>query len=837
MTKQLEGTKSPMKKGVLRRVFGVLVVLLVASAVLVGAGSADTGNVDLWDGTYDTSWYTGHESDQEYTLTTAEQLAGLVDLVGGKYSKDVEENAQGTGKKQFAGKTIKLGADIDLAGIEWIPIGVRAIDDDRSINIGSSGFRGTFDGQGYTIYNLKITDENVGLQSTGGKINVGFFSTIGPGCIKNVTFDKPVFKILKDHHDTTNPKDIQVGVVVGTYSNVASYVDNVHVTNLDWDVYADISGGIIGIGLNVNNCSVSGTANVGVESWFGGIAGTMRQITGEVEDFKNNRFSGTITGKNTYAGYLIGSAPFFNSGDNYRAINISGCSYSGSSGLTSDKVYANKRYDAYIMRDDGTEIFGNLTLVLDAAVDNDIVKIKVGTGNAASGYGDVEITGKALTIVGEGEVPINIIAGAGSSITITGGSFDGTLAGKDGGTITVSGGSFSADPSAYVIEGYASFEDPQNSGSWIIGHSVTYADGFGTPIQVHYVKHGEAAPEFTGEVPTRTNFTFNGWDKEASPTVEINEIYNATWIHADEPIEPEMPGVSKTGETTKIEAGSTGTTITVPEDNKNTAVITDPSTDTKITVTFSADQINTGSVNSVEGTVVSVQVSYAEALAGSDSGTSGSTTYKLDLYMTNLTEGLPIIDPTYDETKAKGEAAKLGNYYIPFAMINASVPSSSSVTLDDINKNLTKDGKGVKLTFSIPEEFVEKYGKEKFYVLHFKDGEVPKKLIPTWNGPTDGKWELTVSGDGFSGYIVVVDTYVAKESSSSSSSSGSSVWLSEPATEQPTPTQTPTETATPTDTVPTDIPSTQPTATPASPGFGILATLAGLGAVAVLRRQ
>ncbi len=71
--------------------------------------------------------------------------------------------------------------------------------------------------------------------------------------------------------------------------------------------------------------------------------------------------------------------------------------------------------------------------------------------------------------------------------------------------------------------------------------------------------------------------------------------------------------------------------------------------------------------------------------------------------------------------------------------------------------------------------------------------------------------------------------------SSSSSSSGSSVWLTETPTQTPTP--TPSETATPTDSVPTDIPVTQPTEEPSSPGFGILAALAGLGAVAVIRRK
>ncbi len=84
--------------------------------------------------------------------------------------------------------------------------------------------------------------------------------------------------------------------------------------------------------------------------------------------------------------------------------------------------------------------------------------------------------------------------------------------------------------------------------------------------------------------------------------------------------------------------------------------------------------------------------------------------------------------------------------------------------------------------------------------------------------------------------LTIVDNTKQPSSSSSSSSSGSSVWLTETPTPTPTQTATPTETV-PTDTVPTDIPVTQPTEEPSSPGFGILAVLAGLGTVAVLRRK
>lgn len=56
---------------------------------------------EIWNGTADTSWYDNNPTAQEYTLTTAEELAGLAELVNNK-------------THDFTNKTIKLGADIVL---------------------------------------------------------------------------------------------------------------------------------------------------------------------------------------------------------------------------------------------------------------------------------------------------------------------------------------------------------------------------------------------------------------------------------------------------------------------------------------------------------------------------------------------------------------------------------------------------------------------------------------------------------------------------------------------------------------------------------------------------
>ena len=56
-----------------------------------------------WDGAVDLSWYNG--TDTEFTIITARQLAGV--------AEPVNSNAA-----DFAGKTIRLGADISLLRYE-----------------------------------------------------------------------------------------------------------------------------------------------------------------------------------------------------------------------------------------------------------------------------------------------------------------------------------------------------------------------------------------------------------------------------------------------------------------------------------------------------------------------------------------------------------------------------------------------------------------------------------------------------------------------------------------------------------------------------------------------
>ena len=107
-----------------------------------------------WTGAVNTEWY--NDTDKEFTLTTAEQLAGLAEIVN-------------SGKDSFAGKTVKLDADMDLNNVNWTPIGVD-----------SNKFVGTFIGTGYTISNLRVV---------GGKALGLFGKTFTGAHIEGVTID------------------------------------------------------------------------------------------------------------------------------------------------------------------------------------------------------------------------------------------------------------------------------------------------------------------------------------------------------------------------------------------------------------------------------------------------------------------------------------------------------------------------------------------------------------------------------------------------------------------------------------------------------------------------
>ena len=118
-----------------KKLLSLLLALCLVMALVPMTAFAEGTSVDNWDGTADTSWYTSAPDASEYHISTAEQLAGLAQLVNDKATP-----------VSFEGKTIYLDNDLDLSGTQWTPIG--------NGNNFVRHFAGTFDGQYHKIMNL-----------------------------------------------------------------------------------------------------------------------------------------------------------------------------------------------------------------------------------------------------------------------------------------------------------------------------------------------------------------------------------------------------------------------------------------------------------------------------------------------------------------------------------------------------------------------------------------------------------------------------------------------------------------------------------------------------------
>ena len=154
-----------------KRFGSLLLILALCFTLLPTAALATDNSVDTWDGTADTSWYVGHETNKEYHITTAEQLAGLAQLVN-----------TDPGTTNFAGKTFYLENDLDLSGHEWISIGTVLGGDYPEYS-----FCGVFDGQGYVISNLYSHESYIkGADESHNLLRNALFGSVYNGEVKNL---------------------------------------------------------------------------------------------------------------------------------------------------------------------------------------------------------------------------------------------------------------------------------------------------------------------------------------------------------------------------------------------------------------------------------------------------------------------------------------------------------------------------------------------------------------------------------------------------------------------------------------------------------------------------
>ena len=154
-----------------KRIGSLLLILALCFTLLPTAAFAEGTSVDNWDGTADTSWYTSAPDASKYHISTAEQLAGLAQLV----------NAD-PGTTNFAGKNFYLENDLDLSGHEWISIGTGKGGSDPEYS-----FCGVFDGQGHVISNLYSHESYIeGADESHNLLRNALFGSVYNGEVKNL---------------------------------------------------------------------------------------------------------------------------------------------------------------------------------------------------------------------------------------------------------------------------------------------------------------------------------------------------------------------------------------------------------------------------------------------------------------------------------------------------------------------------------------------------------------------------------------------------------------------------------------------------------------------------
>ncbi len=244
-----------------------------------GFGS-DYDKIDEWDGTSDTSWY--NSSSNEFSLSSAEQLAGLAELV--------------TQGNNFQGKTITLDTHVDLQGVEWTPIG------------GATPFRGTFNGNGKTVSHLAINS---------AANNAGFFGYVIGGTIQNLTISDA------DVKTTGNGAGILAGRIVG------GSVSDVEVSgSVEGNYY---TGGVVGCvvtsDVRIENCVNHADINGGQQ--VGGIVGTAYNANGTTV-IANCVNYGSVSDKSGYgAGGIVGFLSGYGNSRDHKAPTVENCTNYG----------------------------------------------------------------------------------------------------------------------------------------------------------------------------------------------------------------------------------------------------------------------------------------------------------------------------------------------------------------------------------------------------------------------------------------------------------------------------------------------------------------------------
>ena len=281
----------------MKKRIGSLLLILALCFTLLPTAAFAADSTAAWDGTADTSWYTDHKTDTEYHFTTAEQLAGLAQLVNDK-----------TASVSFEGKTICLDNDLDLSGSQWTPIG------DGSNH--ERFFAGTFDGQHHKIMNLyhHYTGDEL--------VRNGLFGVVSDGgTLKNL--------LVIDADIASNDGSLLAGILADWVNG--GTVENCYTSGkIENNVGDKMVGGLIGQctwSTQVKGCG-SDAAVVSTEDSFEH-ADTVGGLIGQWENSADSSsitdcwFGGSVSCENIYS--AVGGILGANFDENQPGVDIQNC--------------------------------------------------------------------------------------------------------------------------------------------------------------------------------------------------------------------------------------------------------------------------------------------------------------------------------------------------------------------------------------------------------------------------------------------------------------------------------------------------------------------------------
>ena len=247
----------------------------------------------------------------------------------------------------------RLVCDIDLQGVEWLSIG----------NTGTA-FKGVFDGNGYTLRNLKINKPTVD--------NIGLFGYISGGTVRNIKIENvdiagrnsvgvitgSAENAVIENCSVTGAGQIKGGINVGGIAGSAAVSNTIRRSYVTVAVEGTGNnvGGVIGYAAStivIQECYSSGNVK-GVSA----VAGILGNKTGSSTGAKmENCFDlGDITATHATAGYaggLLGDGAYISIVNSYAAGKVvgSGASVGGIIGRSlSAATVTNSYYDGVVNR-------------------------------------------------------------------------------------------------------------------------------------------------------------------------------------------------------------------------------------------------------------------------------------------------------------------------------------------------------------------------------------------------------------------------------------------------------------------------------------------------------